>query len=267
MLRYTKLSMLVVTVLWIASIPGCGGSGDVVGLPPADVAASVQGSSPAAADAAGESNLVGTAVTGMMGLITTTAPAVQGGAAAAVTPSCPATFDLGNGITGTCTSLDSGGVSFVFGGTVAGPYGPVTVNGTLVATPTADQPASGSRWSIDFHATAVGPRGTATWSATGTVTLDANDHVVDFQVVFTHTRTPTGGSTAVVTVTITPDQLTLVIAGAGGHTLRIDVNRQTMTGTIQLDGVVVASVTFQEGCAVVNYVDPNLQDVTVCPTN
>jgi hypothetical protein len=185
--------------------------------------------------------------------------------AAAVSPSCPSSFELPSGLNGSCTPLEGGGVSFVFGGTVQGPYGSVAVDGTLIATPTANQPATGSQWSVDFDATAQGPLGSATWSATGTFTLDDNDDVVNYSVVFTHTRTPEGGAPAIVNVTITPTQYTLIVSGSGGHVVRFDLDRENMTGTVLVDGFLVANITFGEGCAFVNFVNPALEDLTICP--
>ena len=57
-------------------------------------------------------------------------------------PMCPATVDLGNGVTGTC-STTGGDAAFTFAGTLMVDGASAAVNGTLTVTLAAGQPSTG----------------------------------------------------------------------------------------------------------------------------
>lgn len=179
-------------------------------------------------------------------------------------PSHTETFDLGNGISGTMEFAATGVYTFAFAGALEVDGATIAVQGTLVLAPAADQPASGASHLIDFDAVASGPRGSATWSATGTLTRDAAGALVDYDATMTHTVTPTGGPTSVVLVGLSPTSFEVVVSGPRGNTLRFTFDRGTMSGMVSLNGRAVAQVTVSDGCAHVDYVDESRQDVDVC---
>ena len=192
-----------------------------------------------------------------------TAPLAVG--ASVSLPSHTDTFDLGNGVVGTMEFAATGVYTFTFGGTLVIDGATTTVQGTLVLTPAAAQPQSGSSHLIDFDAVATGPRGSATWNATGTLTRDAEGAVVDYDATMTHTVTPAGGPTSAVLVTLSPASLEVLVTGPRGNTLRFTFDRVTMSGAVQVNSLVVAQVTVSDGCAHVDYVEESRQDVDVCP--
>ncbi len=247
---------------------GCSSTSDPAAPSPAQVQQGVQSVAPAVTVAAPESGAAGDLVGQLMGQIGSTSAPMQSGVAAAVAaPTCPATFDLGNGITGTCSVSQSGTVTWTFAGTRTIDGAAVQVQGTLVATPSATQPASGTSWTVTLNATASGPRGNATWSATGTVVLDAQNQVIDYSLTMTHTVTPAGGSPIIVNVVLSPGTIDLTVVGSEGHTYRFSFNRTTMTGSVSVNGNVVANVSVLNGCVTIDYVDPSLTDKTICPAS
>ncbi len=181
-------------------------------------------------------------------------------------PTCPPTFDLGNGITGTC-SANAGTASFTFGGTVVVDGVSVTVNGSLSITATANQPASGGTYSIAYDAAVSGPRGDGSWSVTGTVTVDDAGNVVDIDFVMTLMFTPTGGATSTVTAMVDATRFELIVNGPLGGTLVFRLDRTTMTGEVLLNGLHVADVVIDDGCATIRYTVPGVPDRTVCSNN
>lgn len=255
----------VLALTMLAGLTGCTSSSDVTQpTSPAVVQSEVRAIAPAMSVAGPSSEAAGNLMASLLGQLGT-APLRSGAAALPTPPTCPATFDLGNGVTGTCSVSDQGVVTFIFSGTLTIDGAAVSVNGALVATPTATQPATGSSYSLAFNAQAAGQRGTATWTATGTVTLDAAYQVVDYNLTMTHTITPNGGGTAVVTVVLRPGLFELTATGPLGRTLKFVLNQETMTGVIMLNGQVVAQLTITNGCANVDYVDPALTDEQFCP--
>jgi len=178
---------------------------------------------------------------------------------------CPEEFDLPSGISGGCTPAPGGGVTFVFGGSVLTGTGEVRVEGTLILTPTLDQPGTGAEFTFDFDAVASGPQGTATWSVLGVVVLNEATEIIDFTFNLTHTVTPTGGDSIVVNSVITPNSFELVVTGPRGGVLRFTLDRRTLSGEISLNGIPVADVEFVEGCAMVDYYNPMIEDETICP--
>jgi len=178
-------------------------------------------------------------------------------------PTCPPTFDLGNGITGTC-SASGGEATFTFGGTLTVDSSSVTLSGTLFITATANQPVTGTTYSIAYDTSVSGPRGSGSWSATGTVTVDDAGSVIDFGFVMTLAVTPTGGPTTMVTAVVNPNSFELTVNGPLGGVLVFQLNRTTMTGQVLLNGIPVADVTIVGGCATIGYTVPGMSDEVVC---
>ncbi len=245
---------------------GCGGANDLVqgGTISENemvLGAQTGGMAGPSGDTAGEM------ITGMAGLIQPgVAPMVGGNVSAAISaPTCDPTFDLGNGITGTC-SVDAQGVfTYSFSGVVDVDGDSVAVDGTMTATPSASQPTTGSSYDITYDATASGSRGTATWSATGTVLLDDLGVVTDYTLNMTHTITPAGGSTVVVTMTVTPGVLNMTFTGPMGGTMTLSLDRDTMSGSLSMNGIQVATLTIANGCVNINSTVPGVPDQQVCP--
>ncbi len=177
--------------------------------------------------------------------------------------SCPPTFDLGNGISGDCSS-GGGTALFKFGGTVAVDGVSVTISGSLTVIASADQPTTGVVYSIAYDASVSGPRGDGTWSVTGTVTVDEAGKVVDIDFVMTLMFTPTGGATATVTAMVDATRFELIVNGPLGGTLVFQLDRTTMTGEVLLNGLHVADVVIDNGCATIRYTVPGVPDRTVC---
>jgi len=178
-------------------------------------------------------------------------------------PGSVTSFDLGNGITGTRV-LDATGVyTFTFAGTVDIDGAMITVQGTLVLTPAPNQPQSGVAFLIDYDAVATGSQGTATWSATGSVEVDAGE-VTDYDATMTHSVTATGGASAVATVLVSPTRFELIVTGPFGNTLHFVFDRSSMSGTLGINGREVALITVSAGCTHVDYTDPARQDIDVC---
>ena len=180
-------------------------------------------------------------------------------------PSNTAGFDLGNGISGTMELTVTGVYTFTFSGTVLVEGSPVTVQGTLVLTPAAAQPESGSAYLIDYDATASGARGSATWSTVGTLERDGAGGVTDYDLTMSHTVTPTGQSPSVVTAMLSPSRFDLILTGPYGNTLRFGFDRVSMSGTVSVNSRLVAMIEVSEGCAHVDWVDESRTDLDVCP--
>jgi hypothetical protein len=255
----------VVVLAALAAATGCT-SNDVTQPSNADTQTDVNASALAVTmsgpSAAASADLIG-AMVGRMGGATAKAK-LAAGTTVAPPSSCPPTFDLGNGITGTCSATAQGIGTFTFSGTLVIDGVSVTIEGTLVVTPSVDQPPSGIRYAINFNASATSLRGTATWAATGDVTRDAGGQVTDHNLAMTHTVTPAGGASVVVAVVISPSRFEETVTGPRGNTIRFVLNRETMTGTIRVNGTEVAAVTITGGCAHVDFVNPELTDFTIC---
>jgi hypothetical protein len=179
--------------------------------------------------------------------------------------SCESTFDLGNGITGTCAIDEQNVVTWTFGGVVDVDGESVAVEGSMTATPSASQPQTGSSYDVLYNATASGPRGTATWNTTGTIALDEIGTVTDYALTMIQNITPDGGASVVVTTTITPGTLDMTFAGPLGGTMTLSIDRQTMTGTLSLNGLQVATLTFAEGCITISSSIPGIPSQEICP--
>jgi hypothetical protein len=255
----------VVVLAALGAATGCT-SNDVAQPSSADTQADVNASALAVSmtgpSAAASTELIG-AMVGRMGGAVAMAKLVAGTPVAPPT-TCPSTFDLGNGITGTCSASTQGTGTFTFSGTLVIDGVSVAVEGTLVATPSVDQPPSGIRYAIGFNASATSLRGVATWTATGDVTRDAGGQVTDYNLAMTHTATPAGGASVVVVVVVSPTRFEETVTGPRGNTIRFVLNRETMTGTMQVNGTEVAAVILSGGCAHVDFVNPELTDFTIC---
>lgn len=262
-------TMTRVLLLAIAAIAvGCSGSDGVTQPGAADTQADVQATAAVTAAAAPAGDAAGTMIAGMMGHLRPApapAPATSGGVAPAFSPpACEPTFDLGNGITGTCSVGEGDVVTFIFGGAVTVEGAVVSVEGTLVATPTIEQPATGSRYAIDLDATASSEVGQASWSLTGTIVVADSGEILDYEWTMTHVLNVTGGPASTATVHLDLTGLEVVVTGPRGNVARFVLDRTTMTGVITLNGFQVAVVTIADGCATVDFLNTELADVTVC---
>lgn len=180
-------------------------------------------------------------------------------------PTCAPVFDLANGLSGTCLAEPTGEVTFTFGGTVDAEGEGLSVDGTLVASLAADQPAVGAGYDIQLAATISGPRGVLTWTSMGSVLVDDAGAVVDFGLALAGTVSPAGGQEMAVSAVLDVAQLELTVVGPRGGVLRIAMDRAAMTGTVTLNGLQVAAVSIVDGCAVIDAIVPQLEDQTVCP--
>ncbi|NIM63403.1 MAG: hypothetical protein GTN89_12395, partial [Acidobacteria bacterium] len=178
-------------------------------------------------------------------------------------PTCPPTFDLGNGITGSCSATGTD-ATFAFGGTLMVDGELVALSGSLSISVAAGQPAVGTTYSIAFDASASGPRGDANWSTSGDVTVDDARNVIDISLVITVTATSAGGFSSTVTAVVDANSFELIVNGPLGGVLRFELDRATMTGRVLLNGLHVADVTIANGCATIRYTLPGMQDRVVC---
>lgn len=265
MKRLTRLGACIAASI-LLSLAGCDTSNGV-DLNSPETLAEVQSGALAAAVAAPSSDIAGDLIVAMMGAVDP-APLARGGGAGESggdEPACPESFDLGNGITGTCSATPEGVVTFVFGGSIPMEGAAAAVSGTLVAAPASSQPSRGTAHDIDFDASVSSSLGDASWSSLGTVTRDELGRILDYSFTMTHTVTPAGGATAVVTTVLTPSRFELVVTGPLGGTLRFVMNRDTMGGVVLLDGVEVAEIDVVDGCVSIDFLGAGLTDEVVCP--
>ncbi len=255
-MRLLRGAFVAAALLALAGLCGC--SNDDVTNPSFDPS-EVEAGAVAAALTAPTAEAAEEMILAMLAEIGGPAPLSLGAAAG----DC-STFDLGNGITGTCSLSPEGVYTITFGGTVDIDGELATLEGTFVVTPAVVQPLSGVRYLIDFDATATSAKGSASWSAAGTVTFDTLGTVADYDFTMTHTITPTGGTTVMVSVVVSPTRFQLIVTGPLGNTLRFALNRETMTGTVSINSNEVASVTILDGCTTINFFSEELVDRTVC---
>ncbi|HEX6852468.1 MAG TPA: hypothetical protein VF139_13810 [Candidatus Polarisedimenticolaceae bacterium] len=180
---------------------------------------------------------------------------LQGGAGLGT---CEATFDLGNGITGTCSESPEGTFNFAFSGTTNVGGRSTTVDGTMVAT------SGATGVTIDLDATATWSGGSATVAVNGTITPGSGGGLGTVALTVQVTVDQTGRSAVSGTFLLTPNGMSFS-ASNGGVLVGVAFNRETMTGTATVGGVVVANISVQNGCAVIDFVDPTSEDRTVCP--
>lgn len=283
-MKTTRRTMAVCALATALALAGCGSSNETIAPSPQDAQAGVQEAAPAAALAAPEADAATTLASALLDQLTSPSagsapendaapragvPSLDAGAgesagAAVALPQCPTEFDLGNGITGTCAVAEDGTITFQFGGTVDVHGLPTTISGSMTATAVGVTPTGGTVFNISLSASATNANGSASWSVTGQATTDANGSVVDHAFNLSMTVTPAGGSSRVVVVHATPLDLSITRVGPAGHVVKFDLDRATMTGTVQVDGHLVANVTIADGCASIDYVNPALTDETIC---
>ena len=273
-----SLSALLASVPLLGLLSGCSGSDPVSG--PASDPVVVQLAAARAAVATSDASGASDTVTGLLSNLTplpvfsgsqatatarslSTTGSLQSAASTSTTLSCPASGALDNGVTFTCVDV-GGTLTFSFGGSVLSSRGSVTLEGSLVANPSAQQPADGTRFDVDFVATTSGPAGAATWSGHGLVDVNGAGQVVDYSLTMTHSAPSSGGGNAVSTITVTPDVLDVLVS-AGAVEVRFVLDRATLYGTVQVNGTLVANVTVIDGCMVVDYLDGSRADDRVCP--
>jgi hypothetical protein len=273
---------MVLGLAALIGISGCDNSSDPVSLTPVDAQSNVEGSMPAALEAVPSVDAASQLALGVMSRLTagngamspiTTAgqqepshvPLGPGTVQAAIPAVyCPPTFDLGNGISGTCTMSESGTITVTFGGTMSLTPQPMSVEGTAVATPAAEQPPAGMRYDLNVNATTSGPNGSATWNLTGFVLVGETGQIADYRLTSSHTVTPSGGASTVVTAVVSPGAVEMVLTGPRGGVVRFLFNRTAWSGTVSVNGLSVAMVTIADGCASIDYLNPTLADRTIC---
>jgi hypothetical protein len=248
--------LLAVVGLW-----GCSDSDDIVNpeFDPQDVQVGAE----AAALAGPVSELTGEIIMGLM----------QGalGAPVAMTtdsiiPTHETSVYLDNGVEATCVIDEQSGVECEFIGTVSVDGFEVAVAGSLSAGLSASQPNSGMAYDVDFDATANSAAlGSATWSTLGSVEVDETGEPVDYSFNMSHTVTPVGGTATVVTVIVSPSQFELVVTGPMGGTVRFNMNRVSMTGTVYVNGYMVATIVVDGTCTAIDFTSEEYQDVNVGP--
>jgi hypothetical protein len=258
---------LIIALAAISGLSGCNTTDDVIQPSDTQVETDVPAGAAAVSLAGPTSDASARMIDDMLGLLRNPPPLApaRGVAAQEVHPVCPEQFELQNGISGSCSFSAEGVVTFLFGGTLTLEGGAVTVEGTLVGAPAETQPESGLRYTIDYDAYASGSRGSATWSALGTVTLNDQFQVTDFSFNMTHTVTPTGGPSAVVEVVLSPTRFELIVTGPLGGVVRFLLDRDTMSGMVSINGHDVAEVVIVDGCSHIDFINENLDSVVVCP--
>lgn len=228
------------------TLSGCSSSDRVTDPSGSQATAAVEVSAARAAAAAPAADVGGDLALGLL---------IQSGAGAG---NCQADFDLGNGITGTCTESPEGTFNFAFSGTTNLGGRTATVNGTMVAT------SGATGLTIDLDATATWATGSATIAVNGTITPGSGGGPAAVSLTVQVTVDQAGQAPVMATYLLTPNGMSLS-ASNGGLIVTVSFNRETMTGTASIGGVVVANITVQDGCAVVDFLDPLQDDRTVCP--
>ena len=268
MRQLTHRAWVAILTVAVIGVAGCDSANDPVQTVVSDSQATqtVQSYAPSLAAAAPVADTAGDLLTSLVERLGgTPIPMVAPGGAVAPTATCPETFDLGNGITGTCSTSESGTMTFVFGGSIVVDGASVSIEGSLVAGLSPNQPANGIKFDITYSATATGPRGTVVWSATGYVVIDDQHHVVDFRLDMNDTVTPAGGSSAMLNVIVTPGQFETTVTGPHGGTAKFVFDRSSMSGVVYVNGGTFANIEVVDGCANVDYTNPALTDVQICP--
>lgn len=249
----------------LAMLAGCSDAEDLV-QPGPNAEAEVTMGAQAGALAGPSGDTAGDMIAGMMDLVQPGPLRMTAGNPAPVLldPTCPETFELPSGISGTCSMAESGVMTWLFGGAILVDGDSVEVEGTMTATPSAAQPEIGASYDIDYNASAFGTRGSATWAATGTVLLNDAGEVIDYDLDMTHTITPAGGETAVVRMVVDPTTMDISLTGPMGGLLGLELNRETMSGSLTLNGIQVATVSIDNGCATIVSSVPAIPDQTIC---
>lgn len=252
---------LVFVLLAVVGLWGCSDSDDIVNpeFDPQDVQAGAE----AAALAGPAAEMTQEIIMGLMqGALGGLAPMTTEN----IIPTHETSVYLDNGVEATCLIDDQGGVDCEFVGTVSIDGFEVSISGSMSAGLSASQPASGAAYEVDFDASANSAAlGSATWSSLGSVEVDEAGEPVDYSFNMSHTVTPVGGSATVVTVIVSPSQFELVVTGPMGGTVRFNMNRQSMTGTVYVNGYMVATIVVDGTCTSIDFTSEEYQDVEVCP--
>ena len=69
-----------------------------------------------------------------------------------------------------------------------------------------------------------------------------------------------------VTVVVTPTQFEMMATGPMGGTVRFDLNRVSMTGSVFVNGYLVATIVVEGTCTSIDFTSEEHQDVEICPT-
>lgn len=253
----TLIFMLVAVVgLW-----GCSESDDIVNpdFDPQDVQAGAE----AAALVGPTSEMTQEIIMGLMqGALGSLAPMTTDN----IIPTHETSVYLENGVEATCLIDDQSGVECEFVGVVSIDGYEVSVSGSLSAGLSASQPNSGAAYDVDFDAIANSAAlGSATWSTLGSVEVDEAGEAVDYAFNMSHTVTPVGGTATVVTVIVSPSQFELVVTGPMGGTVRFNMNRVSMTGTVYVNGYMVATIVVDGTCTAIDFTSEEYTDVNICP--
>jgi len=226
--------------------------------------ASLEESAPIALEGLPASDAVETLTEELLGQLGSAGARSSGPAAAGPrTPACESTFDLGNGITGTCAVSQSGTVTITFTGTRTIGGVATTIDGILTVTEAADQPTLGTKYTVALSATATSSRGVAAWYVTGYAVV-AEGELIDFALTLSLTVTPTGGMPRTVTISLTPAMKTVFFQTTSGLNVSYILNRSTMTGVVSVQGRQVATVAFSGDCVTIRFVNPAIDDTTIC---
>jgi len=240
-----RIALVFAMAIALVLLAGCNVAEELV-QPGPDAEAEVTMGAQTGALAGPSGDTAGDMIAGMIGL------------------TCPETFELPNGISGTCSTGEAGVMAWLFGGAILVDGDSVEVDGSMTATLSAEQPETGASYDIDYSASAFGTRGSGSWVSSGAVLFTATGELLDYDLEMIHTITPAGGETAVVHITVDPSILEMSITGPMGGTIGFVLGRETMTGTLSLNGIPVATVSIEDGCATIVSIIPAIPDKTIC---
>lgn len=163
--------------------------------------------------------------------------------------SCPETFDLGNGLSGTCWYNSQGPIVNVNGSDGA----PIEVSWWIYVFP-VDQNGSSAVWGGEWgeSATTWAGGGSSTLWLDGRIHTDGKGNVTGYDLYL--------GDNGKFWWQLTPSELRAWKPRA----LDIQIDRRAGTGTILKNGALAAHVTIQGGCTTVDFVDPALEDENGC---
>jgi hypothetical protein len=252
---------LVIVLVAVVGLWGCSDSDDIVNpdFDPQDVQASAEAAALAGPAAEVTQEIVMGLMQGALGAVASMT--TDGG----VIPTHETSVYLDNGVDATCIIDGLGGLNCEFAGVVSIDGYEAEIGGTMSAGLSASQPTSGAAYEVDFDAVAGSAAlGSVDWSMLGSVEVDAAGEPVDYDFNMSHTVTPVGGSATVVTVILSPTQLELVATGPMGGTVRFNLNRQSMAGSVYVNGYHVASIVIGT-CTEIDFTSTEHQDVSVCP--
>lgn len=261
--RIRSLSVLAAVAAFALLVGGCE-SDTLTDTTDQQALASLEESAPIALEGLPASGAVETLTEELLGQLGSAGTLSSGPAAAGPrTPSCETTFDLGNGISGTCAVSQSGTVTLTFTGTRTIDGVATTIDGILTVTEASDQPTTGTKYTIALSATATSSRGVAAWYVTGYAVV-AEGEMIDFALTLSLTVTPTGGTPRTITISLTPVMKTVFFQTTSGLNVSYILNRSTMTGVVSVQGRQVATVVFSGDCVTIRFVDPGLDERTIC---